>query len=264
MLDLMKILASDQKNKSSASRKIYENPFILITSGKGGVGKSFISVALAHFWAKKGEKVLLFDGDLGAPNIDWQLGWVADKNLDCIIKGQVPMTKALTTCLDYGFDVISGQSQQLALSQLPIPRLSLILNDLKQLASGYHRVVVDVGGGSEKKQLKFIQMAGRIIVVLNSQSLAESYTFIKMVLIENPQMVVQVIVNQAASSLEGEYIFETLAKACEKFLGRKIGLIGIIRCDEAVPKAIQSHKSVLDYDENSPVSEDIKQIGLIL
>ena len=45
-----------------------------VASGKGGVGKTWLAISLAHALARAGRKTLLFDGDLGLANVDIQLG----------------------------------------------------------------------------------------------------------------------------------------------------------------------------------------------
>ena len=94
--------------------------------------KPEIAQKLAKCLTKKGEKVLLFDGDLGLANVDIQLGLVAQYDLGSVITGKVPMTQAITKS-ELGFDVIAGRSGSGSLANIPLSRLQLIFDDLQLL-----------------------------------------------------------------------------------------------------------------------------------
>ena len=126
--------------KASKSRK--GQNMIAVASGKGGVGKTWLSICLAHALAKQGQKVLLFDGDLGLANVDIQLGLVAQYDLSSVIVGKVPMTQAISRS-DLGFDVIAGRSGSGSLANIPLSRLQLIFDDLQLLCAQYDKVIID-------------------------------------------------------------------------------------------------------------------------
>ena len=94
---------------------------IAVASGKGGVGKTWLSISLAHALSKQGKKILLFDGDLGLANVDIQLGLVTQYDLSSVITGKIPMTQAVCRS-DLGFDVIAGRSGSGSLANIPISR----------------------------------------------------------------------------------------------------------------------------------------------
>ena len=155
---------------------------IAVASGKGGVGKTWFSISLAHALAKRGEKVLLFDGDLGLANVDIQLGLVAQYDLGSVITGKVPMTQAISKS-ELGFDVIAGRSGSGSLSNIPLSRLQLIFDDLQLLASQYDHVIIDLGAGVEKAVRLFAQKSGTLMVVCTDEptSLTDAYAFIKII-----------------------------------------------------------------------------------
>ena len=234
---------------------------IAVASGKGGVGKTWVSISIAHALAKKGEKVLLFDGDLGLANVDIQLGLVAQYDLGSVITGKVPMTQAISKS-DLGFDVIAGRSGSGSLANIPLSRLQLIFDDLLLLASQYDHVIIDLGAGVEKAVRLFAQNAGTLMIVSTDEptSLTDAYAFIKIISAENPSIDIQIIVNTVSTHKEGERTYGTLLKACQGFLKITPKLAGIIRRDMRVRDAIRAQTSILELYPNSDAAQDILSI----
>ena len=246
---------------SKNSLPIKGRNIIAVASGKGGVGKTCISISMAHALTRKGEKVLLFDGDLGLANVDIQLGLVAQYDLGSVITGKVPMTQAICKS-DLGFDVIAGRSGSGSLANIPLSRLQLIFDDLQLLASQYDHVIIDLGAGVEKAVRLFAQKAGILMVVCTDEptSLTDAYAFIKIISSENPLIDIQVIVNSASNLKEGEKTYGTLLKACQGFLKISPALAGIIRRDMRVRDAIRAQTSILLAYPNADASQDILSI----
>lgn len=101
-----------------------------IASGKGGVGKTWFSVTLSHALAKAGNKVLLFDGDLGLANVDVQLGLMPSKDINAVVEGKLPLKRVIMPYEDGGFDIIAGQSGAATLSSLPMEKVVEIRDSL--------------------------------------------------------------------------------------------------------------------------------------
>ncbi len=102
-------------------KEMLERRLITIASGKGGVGKTWVSVSLAHALSHAGKKILLFDGDLGLANVDIQLGMMPDKDLGQVIAKDASMADIITPFKDQtgsGFDVLPGKSGSGALGSL--------------------------------------------------------------------------------------------------------------------------------------------------
>lgn len=235
---------------------------IAVASGKGGVGKTWLSISLAHALAKGGDKTLLFDGDLGLANVDIQLGLVAEYDLGSVITGRVPLTQAIMPS-DLGFDVIAGRSGSGSLANIPLSRLQLIFDDLQLLSSQYDKVIIDLGAGVEKAVRLFAQNAGTLLVVCTDEptSLTDAYAFIKIVSAENPHVDIKIVVNAVNSMKEGERTYATLLKACQGFLKISPDLGGIIRRDTRVRDAIRSQSSILNSYPNADASGDVLKIA---
>ena len=237
------------------------NNLIAVASGKGGVGKTWLSVSLAHLFAKAGQRVLLFDGDLGLANVDIQLGLITPYDLGAVIAGKIPLTHAIAPCKAGGFDVIAGRSGSGSLASMPVSRLQMMFDDLRLVAQQYDKVIIDLGAGVERAVRLFAENAGKLLVVCSDEptSLTDAYAFIKIIVKENPKIDIRVVVNAVLSVREGERTFATLQKACKGFLNYTPSLAGIIRKDARVRGAIRSQTSIITtYPDADAVSDVLK------
>lgn len=236
---------------------------IAVASGKGGVGKTWFSITLAHAFAQSGQKTLLFDGDLGLANIDIQLGLMPTHDLGSVIAGKITLNQAICHYDDGNFDIIAGRSGSGSLANVPISRLQLINDDLRLLAGGYDRVIVDLGAGVEKPVRLFASGAASLMIVCTDEptSLTDAYAFIKMICMEQQQPNISIIVNSANSYREGERTYTTLLKACQGFLRISPPLAGVIRRDTRVRDAIRNQTSILRRHPNTEAAEDVLAIA---
>jgi flagellar biosynthesis protein FlhG len=235
---------------------------IAVASGKGGVGKTWFAITLSHALARTGQRVLLFDGDLGLANVDIQLGLMPKTDLGSVVAGRLTLNQALTKFPEGGFDIIAGRSGSGTLANIPLSRLQMLGEDLLVLSGNYDRVVVDLGAGVEKTTRQFSQQAGTIMVVTTDEptSLTDAYAFIKVTHMERPGTDMRVVVNMANSTREGERIYNTLLKACEGFLKISPPLAGVIRRDLKVREAIRNQTPVLTRSPNSEAAADVEAV----
>jgi len=235
---------------------------VAVASGKGGVGKTWFSITLAHALARAGQRVLLFDGDLGLANVDIQLGLMPKSDLGSVVAGRQTLNQALTSYPEGGFDIIAGRSGSGTLANIPLSRLQMLGDDLVVLAGNYDRVVVDLGAGVEKTTRNFSQQAGTIMVVTTDEptSLTDAYAFIKVTHMDRPGTDMRIVVNMANSTREGERIYNTLLKACEGFLKISPPLAGVIRRDLKVREAIRNQTPIMTRSPNAEAAADVEAI----
>ena len=236
---------------------------IAVASGKGGVGKTWLSITLAHAFVKAGERVLLFDGDLGLANVDIQLGLMADKDLGQAVAGNLALNQVVFQCADGGFDVIVGRSGSGLLRALPLSRLQLLLDDLKALAGSYDRVIVDVAAGVDDQVITLVGAADRGLVVTNDEptSLTDAYALIKVARMRKLQTRLEIVVNSAAGAKEGGRTYDTLNKACKHFLDLNVPLAGIVRRDSKVRETIRGQSPLLTRYPFTEAAEDVVGIA---
>lgn len=254
MMEVSNALAAN--GKSSAN-------IVAVASGKGGVGKTWLSVSLSQALSNAGKATMLFDGDLGLANVDIQLDLAPERDLGGVIAGRYGLESAKVRYDIGGFDVIAGRSGSGNLANLPSNRLGGLISDLVTLSNGYGYVVLDLGAGIERTVRQFATLAGTCLVVTNDEptSLTDAYAFIKLTHQQFPGMDLRVVVNMADSVSEGQRTYGTIRKACESFLKFTPPLAGIIRRDSAVKESIRHQTPLLTRHPNSKAAEDIEALA---
>ena len=236
---------------------------VAIASGKGGVGKTWLSVTLSQALARQDRRVLLFDGDLGLANVDIQLGLQPGRDLSGALAGKYALAEAAMRHPDAGFEVIAGRSGTGGLASLPGQRMAALLRDLASLSSGYDRVILDLGAGLERtvRQLAALAQTSLIVATDEPTSLTDAYAFIKLAHQQDPKCDVRIAINMAGSPAEGERTYATLLKACESFLKISPPLAGVIRRDPKVKDAIRHQIPLLTRHPASDAASDVEKLA---
>lgn len=236
---------------------------VAIASGKGGVGKTWFAITLAHALARKGRRTLLFDGDLGLANVDIQLGLMPAQDLSAVIGGRLALTDALTNYGDGEFDIIAGRSGSGRLANIPQTRLQSLAENLAGLAADYNHIILDLGAGVERTVRYLTDMVGTCIVVTTDEptALTDAYAFIKITHDARAPRDLRIVVNMAASTREGERTYASLLKACEGFLKISPPLLGVVRRDPKVRELIRHQTPTLIRYPQSEAGEDVEKIA---
>ena len=236
---------------------------IAVASGKGGVGKTWFSITLAHALTKMGKRVLLFDGDLGLANVDVQLGLMPKRDLNDVIRGRLGLDRVVQEYEDGGFDIVAGRSGQASLSALPSQRLGLLRDQLLDLSSEYDVVITDLGAGVDRtvRMLSATATSTLLITTDEPTSLTDAYAFIKLGNAAGMSKNISIVVNMASSVAEGQKTYKTLLKACENFLRLSPTMAGLIRVDSKVKETIRSQTPILIRSPNADAAEDVEKIA---
>ncbi|MEJ0010044.1 MAG: MinD/ParA family protein [Alphaproteobacteria bacterium] len=239
---------------------------IAVASGKGGVGKTWFSITLAHLFARSGRRTLLFDGDIGLANVDVQLGLTPVRDLGAVFAGTVAMKDAITPYAAGNFDILAGRSGSTALASLSAGRMQPAAEQLVALSASYDNVVIDLGAGIEQHVQVMSSLASRIIVVITDEptSLTDAYAFIKLATARENAPRIEIVVNQAASQKEGEVTYQTMNRACTNFLKFSPALLGVIRKDNKVKDAIRSQSSLIERAPHTTAATDAATISVKL
>jgi flagellar biosynthesis protein FlhG len=236
---------------------------IAVASGKGGVGKTWLSITLAHALANLGRRTVLIDGDLGLANVDIQLGLSPELDLADVLDNNVPLAEAAQRHEATGLDIVAGRSGVASLATLSTARLGTFGRGIADLSSRYDRVLVDLGAGVERPVRYLAALAQRTLVVTNDEptSLTDAYALIKLLVQDGAKTKIAVVVNAAASKAEGERTYKTLAKACDTFLKMTPPLLGVVRRDAKVREAIRAQTPLLTRHPGSDAARDVEAIA---
>ncbi len=239
---------------------------IAIASGKGGVGKTWFSITLAHALARQGRRILLLDGDLGLANVDVQLGLIPATDLAMVLAGPAKLSDAVKVYEPGGFEVVAGRSGTGDLSGMPEHKLASLLQDLAGLVPDRDHILLDLGAGVNRSVRQMAAWADMLFVIATEEptSLTDAYATLKLHSFDRPNGEARLVVNQADSYRGGERTAQTLTRACLNFLGRAPSVAGTIRRDPHVPESIRRQALLLHRHPHSPAAIDLERIAATL
>ena len=248
--------ARPENNKGRMAR------VIAVTSGKGGVGKTFVTVNLALAFAKAGKKVAIFDADLGLANVHILMGVKPKFNLRHMIEDNFSLDD-LVTMGPEGVKIISGGQGVREMANLTAEQRRIILRQLDRLEREVDILLIDTGAGISENVLRFATFADEIIVVTtpNIAAAADGYSIIKILLEMEPGSKLGLIANQAQNMYHSKNVFNRINTATKKYLHYPLGDLGYIVTDPHVEASCQARKPlVLEYP-NSEAAKCLRALA---
>jgi flagellar biosynthesis protein FlhG len=227
-----------------------------VTSGKGGVGKTFVSANLAAALALRGERVLVLDADLGLANLDVVLNLYPKITLHDVFTGKSALEDAILPAPG-GFSVLLAGSGLVEYSRLTPEVRDKLLEVIEHVRPRFDRVILDTGAGISDVVLYTVSLADEVLVVATPEptSLTDAYATIKVLATQQHRRPIRLVVNQAHQAGEGRVIRGQLQQVIDRFvtpataepgLALKLDFLGEIPADPAVREAVQ--KRVLLHD----------------
>jgi len=240
---------------------------IAVASGKGGVGKTWFSITLAHALAQAGRRTLLFDGDLGLANVDVQLGLHPAGEISRVVSGEAKLADIVTPydggANRTGFDIVAGRSGSDKLANLGAAKVVTLRSELQSFARNYDWVVLDLGAGIERT-VRLMAAHSRACLVVSTDeptAITDAYAYIKVTALEHMSENIRIVVNMASSFEEGDRTYATLLRACREFLKIEPPLAGIVRRDEQVKDSIRRQIPLPKRNPNADAVRDVEQIA---
>ncbi|HUV49836.1 MAG TPA: MinD/ParA family protein [Anaerolineae bacterium] len=234
---------------------------ISITSGKGGVGKTNITVNLAYIFSKMGKRILLLDADTGLANIDVILGITPKYNLYHVLNGEKTLSEAVIEGPG-GIKILPASSGIPGMAELSKGQKFTLLEEMDGLAEDFDFMLIDTAAGIADNVMYFNMAAREIIVVVSPEptSLTDAYALIKILYQTYKAKCFKLIVNMVRDSNEATEVYTRLSNAANHFLDLPIEYLGYIPYDQNVSKAVRRQRLLTEIFSDSKASKSMYKI----
>ena len=235
---------------------------IAVTSGKGGVGKTTVSVNLAVALAKCGRRTLLFDGDFGMGNVHVFAGINPSVTILDVLDGRVGIHDAVIDG-PAGLKVICGASGVSRIASVDRRQLDELARQIFRLAIDFDVVVLDTAAGIGREVLGLLALADDILVVTtpNLASTLDAYGVIKAAHEANVGGAFGVLANQAKTEAEANAVRDRLVSCAARFLELSVRDFGWFPRAPRIEAANQSRRSIVECSRNSEVSRRFRALA---
>ncbi|MEO2281095.1 MinD/ParA family protein [Pseudoalteromonas pernae] len=254
-------------DQASGLRRMNQNnnqgvKVIAVTGGKGGVGKTNVSLNLAIAMGQQGKRVLVLDADLGLANCDVMLGLRVEKNLSHVLSGECDLRDILVTG-PAGIRIAPATSGSQSMVELSSAEHAGLIRAFSELDNDFDVLIVDTAAGISDMVLSFSRASQDVVVVVCDEptSITDAYALIKILSREHGVYKFKIVANMVRSLREGQDLFAKLSKVTDRFLDVALELVATIPYDENMRKSTRRQKAVVDLFPNSPASVSLKSLA---
>lgn len=232
---------------------------IAITSGKGGVGKTNISLNVALQLSTLGHKVCLFDADLGLANINILLGIRPAHDILDLVHNKKTLSDVLVST--HGIDILPGSSGVEELANMDPAILAELLTSLSHLAS-YDYLLFDTSAGIAKNVIAFCLSCPETLVVITPEptSLTDAYALLKVLAANNYKGSIKVVINQCSDIKTAKAVYKRFKDAVTQYISISIEVLGVVYKDTKVTDAVSRQVPFLKLFPDTIASKCIKKI----
>jgi len=229
---------------------------ITISSGKGGVGKTNLSVNMALAFARIGRKVIVMDADLGLANINVMFNLIPKYNLYHVIKKQKTIQEILVET-EYGISIVAGASGFSQIANMGRKERQDFIDDMNTLSFA-DIILIDTGAGVSSNVLDFIAAADDAIIVTTPEptAITDAYSIIKIIATEykTNDMELKLVVNRARGAAEAKNVADRMINITGQFLNMKMDYLGFVYEDQAVASAVRQQRPFTVVDPKCKAS----------
>ena len=235
---------------------------IAVASGKGGVGKTNLSVNLGISLSQMGKKVVLLDADMGLANVDILLGMYPKFNLSHVLSGDKTLDEIMLNGPD-GLRVIPGASGIQKMSELSTIEQAAVVHAFSSLDQDLDVLIVDTAAGISAGVINFVRACQEVIVVVCDEptSLTDAYAFIKLLNRDYGLSNFHIITNMVRTLPQGEALFKKLTKVTDHYLDVTLRFLGPVLFDENLRRSVQKQTPLVISFPVSKASLAIKLIA---
>jgi len=235
---------------------------IAVSSGKGGVGKTNVSVNLSLAMVEAGQRVLLMDADLGLANVDLLLGLRSEYNLSHVISGERSLEEVVVDGPE-GLKIIPAASGMQMMSELSPSEHAGVIRSFSDLSMPLDVLVVDTAAGISDGVVSFVKASNEVIVVVCNEptSLTDAYALIKVMSEDHGIQKFNVLANSVRDPQEGIKLFKKLSRVTDYYLDVTLNFMGAVPYDEYLVKAVKKQRAVLQSFPQCPSSMAFRKIA---
>ncbi len=239
-----------------------------ITSGKGGVGKTFVSANLAAALARAGRKVLVLDADLGLANLDVMLNLFPKITLHDVFTGKHTLDEALLP-VTAGFSVLLAGSGMVEYSRMTPEIREQLQKVIAEVEPRFDHVLLDTGAGISEVVLYTVSLAGEVLVVVTPEptSLTDAYATIKVMAQTQGRRRFSLVVNQARKPGDGRTVRQQLQQVVDRFVNPdldspvRLDLLGEVPLDPAVRESVLRRQLLLEVMPGAPAAVGVSAVA---
>ena len=243
-----KLAESASSEDSAPIKKVKESKpvrVIAVASGKGGVGKTNVSVNLSVALSKMGNRVLLMDADMGLANVDIMLGIQTKYNLAHVLNGEKTLVEIMADAPG-GFKIIPASSGDSRMAQLSPAENAGIINAFSEIDSFLDVLIIDTAAGIADSVVSYCRASQEVVVVVTDEpaSMTDAYALIKVLSREHNLTKFNLLANMTRTEKHGKDLYDKFSNVCEKFLDVRIEYLGTVPFDHDLREAIQKQSPV--------------------
>ena len=235
---------------------------ITVTSGKGGVGKTNLSVNMALAFARLGKKVVVMDADLGLANVNVMLNMIPKYNLYHVIKKQKTIREILVET-EYGISIVAGASGFSQIANMGEEDRRDFIAELDSLSNA-DIVIIDTSAGVSSNVLDFIAAADDAVIITTPEptAITDAYGIIKIIATEydSLNMGLKLVVNRAKGAAQAKSVADRMINIAGQFLNLKVDYLGFIYDDSTVQHAVLRQKPFMVVDPKCKASSCVQHI----
>ena len=247
---------NDKKNKSNTKDSNSQTKVIAVASGKGGVGKTNLSVNLAYALSEMDKSVLVMDADIGMANVDILMGLTSTYSLKHVMEGKCQIEDAIVNTPS-GINVLTGISGEEDFMNVSSDEVQRLLSASSHLEQNYDIIIIDIGAGAHSDVLNFIMAADQTLIVLTPEPTAimDAYSLLKILSNNNYSTDLGLVVNMVESDNEGDEVIERMENVINDYLDINLALTSNIPYDKKVVQSVKKQKSIFQlYPKSSVVN----------
>lgn len=252
----------DQASGLRKMQELRQIKVIAVSGGKGGVGKTNVSLNAAIALAQLGKKVLVVDADLGLANVDVMLGLRVQRNLSHVLSGECELDDIIIEG-PAGIKIIPATSGTQSMVDLTPSEHAGLIRAFSDMQTEFDVLIVDTAAGISDMVLSFCRASQDVMLVVCDEptSITDCYALMKLLSRDHDIFKFKVVANMVRSPREGQQLFEKLAKVSDRFLDVSLELVGVVPFDENIRKAVRKQKAIIEAFPDSPASIGFKNLA---